>query len=323
MSFIRTVLGDIAPETLGVCYAHEHIIIDPGHMTERFPEFLIDSVDLAAEELARFRQDGGSAMIDSMPTGGRNAGKLAEVSRRTGVHIVSPTGLHLQKYYPADHWSGSKSVVCLADYFMREITFAINDAENGAVRKPANEAANASPGPSPRAGLIKIASGLNRLSEQEKHVFAAAAAAHRNTGCPILTHTEQGTAALEQIKLLALLGVDLRHVVLSHTDRKPDLSYHREILRTGVRVEFDSAFRWKEVNPTRDLVLALAPEFPSQIMLGMDAARRTYWRSYGGSPGLSFLLTDFRRQLLEGGLREELWERIMVANPAEAFAFAG
>jgi hypothetical protein len=32
-------------------------------------------------------------------------------------------------------------------------------------------------------------------------------------------------------------------------------------------------------------------------MLGMDAARRSYWKSYGGAPGLSFLLTDFRRQM--------------------------
>lgn len=69
MSFIRTVRGDIHPSALGVCYAHEHVIIDPCYMTEKHPDFCIDSVDRAVEELLRFKQDGGDAMVDSMPTG--------------------------------------------------------------------------------------------------------------------------------------------------------------------------------------------------------------------------------------------------------------
>ena len=40
MSRIRTILGDIAPESLGACYAHEHIIIDHSHTTEQSPDFL-------------------------------------------------------------------------------------------------------------------------------------------------------------------------------------------------------------------------------------------------------------------------------------------
>ena len=33
------------------------------------------------------------------------AGKLAELSRRTGVHVVAPTGLHHDRYYGPSHWS--------------------------------------------------------------------------------------------------------------------------------------------------------------------------------------------------------------------------
>ncbi|EQD47215.1 aryldialkylphosphatase, partial [mine drainage metagenome] len=118
-----------------------------------------------------------------------------------------------------------------------------------------------------RAGVIKIASGLDQLNDQEIKVFTAAGLAHQATGCPILTHTEQGTAALEQIRLLADLDVPLRHVCLSHTDRQPDVACHREILSTGVRIEYDSAFRWKpgQPNHTLNLLLSLLPEFPDQI----------------------------------------------------------
>jgi phosphotriesterase-related protein len=137
-----------------------------------------------------------------------------------------------------------------------------------------------------------------------------------------LTHVEQGVGALEQAAKLHELGVDLAKVVLSHTDRKPELGYHREILSTGVKVEYDSAFRWPgPENPTRDLVLNLMGEFPEQIMLGMDAARPTYWKSYGGEPGLSFLLNEFSEQLRQAGLSEADWQRIFVSNPAATYRF--
>ena len=279
-------------------------------MTEKCPDFLLDSVELAAAELTQFKADGGSAMIDSMPGGGRNAAKLAEVSRRSGVHIVCPTGLHLKKYYPEDHWGGRLTVEALANVFISEINEGI-DANDlaGPVSKRLPQ----------RAGLIKIASGLDRVDEQERRVFEAAAIAHRRTGCPILTHTEQGTAAMQQVALLREFDVDIAHVTLSHTDRKPDVKYHRDILQSGVNVEFDSAFRWKpgQGNPTLDLLRALFAEFPNQLMLGMDAARRGYWKSYGGAPGMSFLLTDFSRHLTP-----EMHRQVFINNPARAFAFA-
>jgi len=310
MSFVRTVLGNVPPEKLGVCYAHEHIIIDPSYMTEKFPDFRLDSVEIAANELMQFKADGGSAMIDSMPTGGRNAAKLAEVSRRSGVHIVCPTGLHLQKYYPEGHWGNRLSAEELAAVFISEINAGID----------ANDLSGPDSNRLPhRAGLIKIASGLNQINARELRVFEAAAIAHRQTGCPILTHTEQGTAALEQVECLRQFGVDLGRVTLSHTDRKPDVTYHRDILASGVNVEFDSAFRWKpgQGNPTRDLLIALMPEFSGQIMLGMDAARHAYWKGYGGGPGLSYLLRDF-----SPGLPPAYFHKIFVSTPAWAFSFA-
>ncbi len=314
--FVRTVLRDIPPEKLGVCYAHEHIIIDPSFTTHCYPDFLLDSVENAVQELREFYRAGGRAMVDSMPCdSGRNVLKLAEISRRSAVHIICPTGLHLEKYYDPGHWSRSCPEAQLAALFIADIEDGIDahDYKGPFVERTKH-----------RAGVIKIASGLEGVSAREAGIFRAAAAAHRRTGCPILTHTEQGTAALEQVDLLEKEGVDLSRATLSHTDRKPDLEYHRAILRRGVKVEYDNAFRWKapQGNPTLDLVVRLAPQFPNQIMLGMDAARRSYWASYGGKPGLNYLLVEFRRQLRAAGLGEELLENIFVANPARAYAFA-
>lgn len=312
--FVRTVLGDVPAAELGVCYAHEHIIIDESFTTHATPDFLLADVDRAAAELGEFRAAGGRAMVDSMPCdSGRNVGKLAEVSRQSGVHIVCPTGLHLAKYYDPGHWGNRYTEDELAALFVADIDTGVDahDYNGPLVRRTPH-----------RAGVIKIASG-QAFGAREEKIFAAAAVAHRRTGCPILTHTEQGELALTQVETLHRHGVALSHVCLSHIDRKPDVAYHREILASGVRVEFDSAFRWKSAdgNPTLELVLALLRDFPDQIMLGMDAARRQYWRHHGGSPGLTFLLGQFSARLRAAGLREADWTRIFVSTPAATFSF--
>ena len=315
VSFIRTVLGDIAPSALGICYAHEHLIIEGEIIAVRFPELLLDSVEHACRELETFRRAGGRAMIDTMPWGaGRNVRKLAEISRRTGIHVVAPTGLHLPKYYKEGHPRFRLDADGLADVFVAEIDDGIDTNERSG---PHVEQLPH------RAGVIKVASGGDRLDAHEKTVFTAAAAAHRRTGAPVLTHTQHGQAALEQVEILGKGGVDLRHVVLSHTDRNANVSHHRAILKTGVNVECDGAFRWKtgERNGTLDLLVALLPEFPDQIMLGTDAARRAYWRSYGGGPGLDFLLAEFSRRMREAGIGENLLRKVFVENPARTFAF--
>jgi phosphotriesterase-related protein len=314
MSWIRTVLGDLPAAQLGRCYAHEHVIIDASFTTHVTADFLLDDVDRASAELREFRAHGGGAMIDSMPCDcGRNVRKLAEVSRRSGIHLVCPTGLHLAKYYPPGHWGETLTEDEFAALFIADIDEGVDVHDYGAplVHRTPH-----------RAGVIKIATA-RAFTPREERIFAAAASAHRRTGCPILTHTEQGELALEQTERLRTLGVDLRHVCLSHTDRRPDPGYHRELLSTGVKLEYDSAFRWPAArgNPTLDLLVALLPEYPDQLMLGMDAARRAYWRQYGGAPGLSFLLTEFSARLRAAGLAADVLDRVFVFTPAATFSF--
>ena len=314
MSFVRTVLGDIAPAQLGVCYAHEHVVIDRSFATERTPDFLLDDVERATSELRALSDAGVRSVVDAMPCdAGRNVLKLARIAEASGVHVVAPTGLHLAKYYDAGHWGHGYTAEQLAGLFVADIEIGIDahDYNGPIVARTAH-----------RAGVIKIATE-SVMKEREEKIFRAAASAHARTGAPILTHTEEGALGLEHVERLRALGVDLSHVCLSHLDRKPDLGYHREILASGVRVEYDSAFRWTsgQGNPTRDLVIALLPEFPGQIMLGMDAARRRYWKSYGGSPGLTYLMCDFAAQLRAAGATEAQLHDIFVVTPARTFTF--
>jgi 5-phospho-D-xylono-1,4-lactonase len=315
MTVVRTVLGDITSEALGVTYSHEHLVIDGGTPVAMNPDFDLGDVERMATEVAAAAALGLGAVVDAMPCDcGRNAVKLAELSRRTGVHVIAPTGLHHERYYGPDHWSVTESVEALAVRFALDISDGIdaNDYAGPEVRRTPH-----------RAGVIKVAGSAGGPSARDARIFEAAAEAHRRTGAPILTHCEAGTGALEQVALLQRLGVDPAHVALSHVDKVVDRGYHRALLATGAFAEYDGSFRWGdgENGTLRLLRWALEDGSIGGILLGMDAARQGYYHVYGGSPGLSWLLEGFTQAMETAGIDAFARRWLFVDNPARAFAF--
>jgi phosphotriesterase-related protein len=317
MSFVRTVLRDIDPGELGVTYAHEHLVIDGGRPVELEPDFDLGDVDRMAREVADAAALGLRAAVDAMPCDcGRGATKLAELSRRTGVHIIAPTGLHHERYYGPDHWSRTTSVEELADLFVADIESGIdaNDYAGPSVERTAI-----------RAGVVKVAGSMHGLTPRDERVFAAAAIAHRRTGAPILTHCEGGTGGLEQVRFLVDHGVDPGHVALSHVDKVVDRGYHRELVATGAFVEYDQSFRWPADGPngTLQLLAWMAEDGRvDQVVLGMDAARQGYYTVYGGRPGLGWLLGGFSEAMRTTGLDDAVWRALFIDGPARLFRFA-
>ena len=313
---VRTVLGDIAPAQLGVTFMHEHLIIDSPLVADRWPDIHLPSVEDAAAELAPCRVAGVATMVDAMPAAsGRDASRLAEISRRTGVHVVACTGLHTAKYYEGHPWALQESPDVLAGLFVADIEEGIDayDYTGPVVRRSTH-----------RAGILKMATQDDHPSERERRVFAAAAEAQRRTAVPLLTHCEGGRGAMAQIELLQELGVPLERVVVSHTDKVTDLGYHRDLLGTGVNLEYDQGLRraGDEVNATAQVVAEMvAAGFRNQIMLGTDGARRSLWVAHGGFPGLAWLFTGFVEQLAGLGVGADDVEAIFVVNPARFLAF--
>ena len=317
MTFIRTVLGDIDPSDLGVTYAHEHLVIDGGRPVEMSADFLLNDVARLTDELRAASAAGLEAAVDMMPIDcGRNPDLLAELSRRTGVHLVAATGLHHERFYRPGHWSFRPMLLAdLADRFVSDIEEGVVEREDsGAVRLRSTV----------RAGVVKVAGSQGGPSPRDVPSFRAAAEAHRRTGVPIHTHCEAGTGALEQIRLLTDAGVGAAHVSLSHVDKVVDRGYHRDIFATGASVVYDQGFRWGDrANGTLQLLeWAVEDGHVGQVMLGMDAARQGYYAAYGGTPGLAYLLGDFSAEMDARGLDAAIRRRLFVDNPAQAFAFA-
>jgi predicted metal-dependent phosphotriesterase family hydrolase len=308
MSVVRTVLGDVPSERLGMCWAHEHLVIDGGVPKLVSPEISLQRVEDAVAELAPCVAAGLGAVVDAMPAdAGRNVAKLAAISRLAGVHVVAATGLHHARWYGERHWGELLEPEELAGLFAAEVTDGIdaNDLNGPVLARTAH-----------RAGVVKVAGSAGGPSARDRRIFEAAAITTARTGTALLTHCEGGTGGLAQLRLLEDLGVPPERVILSHTDKVLDRGYHRELLASGAWVVYDQGLRSPET--TARLVRWMVEDGRAgQLLLGTDGARRSLWSVLGGSPGLAALATGLGRRLA-GELGPAVMERIWVANPAAA-----
>jgi 5-phospho-D-xylono-1,4-lactonase len=290
---IRTVAGDIPPDQLGPCDAHEHLfLVTPAQPGDEFAD-----VEKAIEEARTLVDAGARALVDWTPIGlGRDLDGALRVSRETGLHVVAATGLHREPHYlPVDPLRAA-SAEELAERFVADLR---------------------------RCGVIKVGAGYHSVSPFEAKAFAAAALAYTRVGAPVCVHTEHGTMGLALVERLEALGVPPSSVVVAHLDRNPDAGEHAETAAAGAWLQLDGPGRTKYWPDS--IILGLIAELAERghagrLLLGGDTGRASMMRAYGGGPGMDYVFARFKPRL-ERELGIELSDQIFVRNPARAFAF--
>ncbi|MFF4576327.1 phosphotriesterase [Streptomyces sp. NPDC001410] len=298
MSAVRTVLGDIRPEELGVCDAHDHLFL----RSPQLPGQELDDLSAARAELTAFRAAGGAAVVQWTPYGmGRRAADLPALSRATGVHLVCATGLHQAAHYAPESLGGLGDR--LSERFVAELTEGIGSS-------------------GVRAGLIKVAGGFHGLDAHARRTMTAAAEAQHATGAPIAVHLELGTGALDVLDLLCgESGVPGHRVILGHLNRFPDPVVQRQAAESGCWLAFDGPSRAHHATDWRmpEAVRALAEAgYGDRLLLGGDTVVAGA-RSVDGGPGMPYLLRRVRPRLAEA-VGAELVDRILREHPGRAFA---
>jgi predicted metal-dependent phosphotriesterase family hydrolase len=318
MAFVRTILGDIDAKDMGITNAHEHLIRTGGAEVQFDGEDMrLPSAEKAVAEARMFVAAGGKTIVDANPCClGRDIAKLLEVNAQVGIHIVATTGFHEGKLYDnVVHWVNRYTVEQIAELLIADIEegIDIHDYMGPIVRR--SEA---------KAGAIKIASGYGLITPFERKFIHAAALAQKATGAPVNTHTRGGTMALEQAQLLISHGVKPERIILGHVQRNPDLWYHKKIAHMGCSFMYDGGYRIKYLPDSSRVELIrgmIQAGYQKHIVLGCDAGKKSYQKSYGSGTGMDYDLTVFVPRLREEGISEDAIEDILVNNPARLFSF--
>lgn len=296
---IMTILGPIVPEELGICLPHVHLLCDPPGADE---DHRLTDVDSAESEIEAFITMNGRSLVEcSTRDAGRIVAPLLEIAGWVPAHLISVTGRHNHRY--ASEMPNALDKAGLAQEFVSELTTGIEST-------------------TAKAGVIKVGTSLNEISEVERITIQAVAEAHVATGAPVTSHTENGSMALELIESLGINGVPANRVVVGHVDRiHMPMDTHTEIARTGAFLQFDQIGKtdhYTDQMRAERVVELIDAGFGDQILLSLDYASRSLLVSYDGKPGLPYLSEWFMVLLLEAGLEAPDVRRLVIDNPARA-----
>lgn len=307
---VVTVTGPLAPGSLGVVDAHDHLLVDsPASPGEGFTD-----PARSIEEVLEGRASGIGTIVEMTPIGlARDPAGLRAIAEATGVAIVGATGYHRDIHYPAGHWVHEATVETLADRILADLRHGMHPRDWLDPGLPLDAA---------RAGAIKGGASYHRITRSERRRLEAIAGASAATGAAILVHSDIGTMAHDIVDQLLAAGASVDRIALAHLDRNPDPELHAEVAARGVTLEYDTIGRTK-YHPD-SVVLELIEQLAAaghldRLMLGLDLGARGYLRAYDGGPGLRYLMTTFEPRLRRR-LGPEATTRILVENPARFYA---
>ena len=334
---IRTVLGDIKKEDMGVTSAHEHVLsdlrplVDPTdnpdfylpftaerrYQVNEDPYNILDNAlvnsDAALEDLKIFKICGGDAIVEvSTDDFGRNATEIKRLSEQSGVKIVMGCGHYIDASISDEN--KAKSVETLAKEIIDDIKVGVQGTDI-------------------KSGVIGEIGTSLEITETEWKNVRAAAIASVETGASVHFHTalwgRNGGAIIDEMKKY---GVSPEKICIDHIDVDLRMDYVTELLDKGAYVEFDNIGKEFYVPKTNqgllngrfaydleraDFIAELVKKgFADKILLSNDICLKSMLIPYGGN-GYAHLLRHFKPMLIDVGISVRDVQKMLVDNPAE------
>ena len=316
---IQTTTGTVAPGELGRTLVHEHVLVGyPGwELDARAPRFKrAEAMARAVDQMQELQSHGVGTFLDPCPMDlGRDATFLAELSQQSGMRIICATGMYFEaegntytfRHLPVDE---------IVAIYVKEIEEGIGDTGI-------------------KAGVIKMATGANVVSDYERKMLTAAARAAKITGVPLISHTQNATCGHDQIDIVTAEGVPPDQLLVGHSDGTPDFDYQKSLADRGSYVGFDrfgiSLFQPDEVRVNNIMKLRDAGHL-ERVMMSHDSI--VCWLGRPVPYAMQFeqlleMLPDWRSthifkkilpQLRDRGMTDAEIETILVDNPRRWFS---
>ena len=336
MKKAMTVLGAVEADQLGHVLPHEHILWafpDLG-LQPMYPELVdqkisleilgklrrhiwsckdnlrLDEPQVALEEIASFKQNGGGTIVDVTPIDRRlDVQAVVEISRQTGVHIVLGTGYYVQVGHPQE----------LATFPLEEIA-----------RRLLEELLVGIQGTSIKAGLIGEIGVSSPMTPDEAKVLRAATRVQRQTGAPLSVHQYGGNELIQIDALLTQEGVPAESVILCHMSTATEeqrlwaaeRGYYVELDDFGNEYYTDAlaGVITRDPNRIRMVKELIAHGHLYRILISNDVALKMLLKRYGGW-GYEHIKVNIKPFMLREGIPPKAVDSLLYYNPARAIAY--
>jgi phosphotriesterase-related protein len=320
MTKINTVLGPITPEQLGPTLMHEHMVLaypgwDMDALCQHFE--LNELAKICADALEEVKKYGIKTVVDATASDmWRNVELDRAVAEKTGLNIICATGMYYEGEGMPAYLKARSAMMDIVteqyESFMQELTVGIG--KTGI-----------------KAGVIKVATGHGSITPYEEKMLKAAARAQKETGVPILTHTQQGTMGPEQAALLIAEGADARKIIIGHMCGNANMEYQVSVIDKGVCLGFD---RWGidylfPDNLRRATVLGLlGMGFADRIVLSQDCmaqilGRKFVWPDFVQPLVANWSYTHIFKNIIpllkQAGVTEAQVNQMLAGNPKRIF----
>jgi phosphotriesterase-related protein len=317
---INTVSGPVSAEEMGITLMHEHLQYGYAgwYAHTNKPQDKEKALSIALKAMADIKGCGVKTYVDATPAdSGRDPEFYRQVSEKSGVNIVCSTGLYTEDQGGAPYFKFqsllTNGVEMLTEWFTKEIEDGIGDTGI-------------------KAGVLKVATGVNAITDYEQMILQAAGRAQKKTGVPIITHTEAGTMGPEQADILISEGANPNQIAIGHAGGSADLKYHARILDKGVNLAFDrlglDAELWS-AGPDKFrkgcIVGLISMGYASQLIFSHDVVLNWLGREVELPKEIvqnwypTHIFKNIVPDLQRSGVTEEQIRTIMVENPRKLF----
>lgn len=229
----------------------------------------------------------------------------------TGVYTFNDVPLHFHYLGPGAEFGGDETMTAL---FVRDIEEGI--ADTGV-----------------KAAILKCATDRPGVTPGVERVLRAVAAAHRQPGVPITTHTHADThRGLEQQRIFAQEGVDLSRVIIGHSGDSTDIGYLEELIAAGSYLGMDR-FGLDLLLPFEDRVATVATMcerghadkmvLSHDAMCFFDALPEEMIPAVAPNWHYLHIHNDVLPALRARGVTEEQIDTMLIHNPRRIFETTG
>ncbi len=298
---IHTVTGLINPEELGLTLMHEHILwawVD--EVREQFTREKV--IEMMLPFLLEIKDYGVKTIVEPTTDGaGRDVELLKDISEKSGIQIISNCGV----------WDG-------LDYesmYVPKVLFAMSLDE--IAQKWIAEFENGMDGSNIKPGFIKLAYGDHGyLTAFHEKVLHAAIKTSLKTGLTIQAHLCSSASAKKTVQILEEENFPLHKFIWTHADFAFDDKTIFELADKGIWIETD----WNIAKPIDyswhvNLVKAMKEtNLLNQLLISQDVGG-----FHGGAIGhYTKLFTDFIPYCTKHGIEKEVFDKLLIENPAKA-----